>query len=242
MTSSPNPEPYQRLFAWGAVALALASIFLPFGLSYPATHDPRTEARPAAWEYLSDHRQVAYILLIIALTLLIFGLFTLHHYLLNLRIASKDSVLIGTALSLVGIALILPSVSVQGFALPDYAQTYVMTDQAALNWFNLATFGSDTGFFTSLAGLPLVLGSILLMRGVLECRRLPRWTASAYTVGMILVTLIGTLTPTSTRGYGVFAQSIRILGGILISIAGLVWAWRMRRVRYPASDASSQLT
>jgi hypothetical protein len=174
--------------------------------------------------------------------LLTFGIFTLQHYLIGCRVAATGNVLVGTSLTLIGIALLLPAVSIRAFALPDYAQTYVLTNPTALDRFNLATFGGNGFLFSGLGGIALVVGSPLLMLGVQECGRFPKWTTWTYNVGIMFSIFLGDLPFNSLLpGYGSIAQLMRITGGLLIASAGVTFAWRMRRSGYPANTASVQL-
>jgi hypothetical protein len=226
MASQPLPDPYEAVFGCGVIALAVASCLLPFGLSYPNFHNPRIEPRAAAWEYLSDHYQLAYAALLLTLTLLVIGLLTLQQYVLRHNVSSPGSVLTGTMLSLFGLALLLPQVGIQ-LALRDYAQTYVLVDQAELRSFNLASFGASSLFGGS-GSMIFLIGATYLLAGIRDCHVFPRWTTVIFPIGFLLVVVGGGLVfKPLFFGYGTTSQFLRIIGGSLIAGTYLGCAWQM---------------
>lgn len=225
----------RRLVGYGLGILVLASVLFPIGLSYPMNYDPRLEPQAAAWEYLSTSYLLAHVALLIALVLLPIGLATIAYIAVQQFPTRASLFLFGVWCSIIGFPLLIPSVAVQGLALPAYAQAYVLTVNPTPITFRLASFGTNTFFFTLVGRIFLFTGAICIARGIHDIAVRPRWIGPCYFSGMLVLFMFGGFrTVPLLLGYGIIGQSIRIISASLIGIAGLGLAWW--GTRYPSKS------
>jgi hypothetical protein len=133
-----NLSSEMRLYSLGAIAFFLSAFCVPFGMSYPASYDPIDFPCEAAWEYLSFHYQMAFLALFIGFLSWIIGICVLQYYLVSQYPKERKSITIALILSLIGLTVILTQIATQGFALPEYAQAYVLVDQSSIFAFRIS--------------------------------------------------------------------------------------------------------
>ena len=199
-----------------SLALALFPLVRPF---FP--FDPRTPAETlavasravtsASWLIAHYLALVGFVLLLCALP----GLYT--------RLASTGSesrARWAMLLSGVGVALILPTLGVELYALPAIGQLYVDGKTEIAAAVGLIYLGGAT--LVMLVGLLLLaIGALMLATAIGRSRALPTWTAITFAVGLAFWCPL-------------FPPPVRIVDGLLIGIGGVGLAWALRRW-HPAS-------
>jgi len=119
-----------------------------------------------------------------------------------------------TLLSGVGVALILPTLGVELYALPAIGRLYLDGQLAVAELVGLIYRGAAV--LVMLLGLLLLaIGAVIFARAVGKTGALPRWAAVTYAVGLALWCPL-------------LPPPVRIVDGLLIGIGGLglAWAWR----------------
>ena len=118
-------------------------------------------------------------------------------------------------LSGVGVALILPTLGVELYALPAIGRVYLEDNQSVAALVGLIYRGAAV--LVMLLGLLLLaLGAVIFARAVGKTGALPRWAAVTYAVGLAFWCPL-------------FPPPVRIVDGLLIGVGGLGLAWALRR-------------
>jgi hypothetical protein len=118
-------------------------------------------------------------------------------------------------LSGVGVALILPTLGVELYALPAIGRLYLDGQPAVAELVGLIYRGAAV--LVMLLGLLLLaIGAVVFARAVGKSGALPRWAAVTYAVGLAFWCPL-------------LPPPVRIVDGLLIGIGGLGLAWAMRR-------------
>jgi hypothetical protein len=196
--------------AFGISALLFAAFplvrpFFPF--PQPDANSP-AEVTVASQAYSSPAWVVAHFMAIGAFVLLVYAMLTLHAYLTNSR--GERRAFAGMIFGLAGIALILPTLGVETYALPVLGRAYLdgQTDVAPL--VGLIHSG---GIIVLVLGLFLLaLGAILLGIAIWSSDTLPKGAGILLTAGLVF-------------WFPLFPQIIRTVDGLLIGIGGLWLAW-----------------
>jgi hypothetical protein len=129
-------------------------------------------------------------------------------------------------LSGVGVALILPTLGVELYALPAIGRLYLDGDHAVAALVGLIYRGAAV--LVMLLGLLLLaIGAVLFARAVGRSRALPRWAAVTYAVGLAFWCPL-------------LPPPVRIVDGLLIGAGGLGLAWALRRA--PAGERAQPST
>jgi hypothetical protein len=118
-------------------------------------------------------------------------------------------------LSGLGVALILPTLGVELYALPAIGRRYLDGDHAVAPLVGLIYRGAAV--LVMLLGLLLLaIGAVLFARAVGRSGALPRWAAVTYAVGLAFWCPL-------------LPPPVRVVDGLLIAAGGLRLAWALRR-------------
>jgi len=201
-----------------AVTLALSSLALAaFPLVRPFfPFDPTTPAETlagASRAVTSPQWLVAHYLALIGFVLLLCVLPALH-----IRLApsgAQPSARLGLLLSGAGIALILPTLGVELYALPAIGRLFLDGNAAVASLVGSIYLGGAT-LVMVLGLLLLAVGAIMLATAIARSRSLPRWAGITFSVGLALWCPL-------------LPPAVRVGDGLLIGIGGIGLAWTLRR-------------
>lgn len=199
-----------------ALTLGLSSLaFAVFALVRPYPRfDPRVPAETMAGgapAVASPAWLVAHYLLLIGFVLLLCVLPALHARLsaAGVEARSRRAML----LSGIGIALILPTLGVELYVLPEIGHLYLAGQR---NVAQLVGLYRGPALLVMLLGLLLLaIGAVIFARAVGKSDALPRWAAVTYAVGLAFWCPL-------------LPPSVRVLDGLLIGLGGLGLAWALR--------------
>ena len=197
----------------GLSSLALAAFplvrpFFPF--------DPRTPAETLAGAspaVTSASWLIAHYLALIGFVLLLCVLPALYARLADAGVESPARR--ATLLSGVGVALILPTLGVELYALPAIGRVYVDGSHSVAALVGLIYRGGAV-LVMLLGLLVLAIGAISFARAARRSGALPGWAAATYAVGLAFWCPL-------------LPPPVRILDGLLIGVGGLGLAWALRR-------------
>jgi hypothetical protein len=171
----------------------------------------------AAPAIISARWLIAHYLALIGFVLLLCALPALHARLGTAGVEARSRRT--TLLSGVGVALILPTLGVELYALPAIGRLYVAGNASIAPAISLIYIGGAT--LVMLLGLLLLaIGAIMLATAVARSRALPRWAGVTYALGLVLWCPL-------------FPPVLRVLDGLLIGIGGIGLAWSLRRSPSP---------
>lgn len=201
-----------------ALTLGLSSLTLAaFPLIRPFfPFDPRTpvETLAGAGQAVTSGRWlIAHYLALIGFVLLLCVLPALSTHLAAAGVASRARR--AALLSGVGVALILPTLGVELYALPAIGRLYLDGELAVAALVGLIYRGAAV--LVMLLGLLLLaIGAVLFARAVGTSGALPRWAAVTYALGLVFWCPL-------------LPPPVRVVDGLLIGAGGLGLAWALRR-------------
>ncbi|HSB41287.1 MAG TPA: hypothetical protein VLK28_05620 [Methylomirabilota bacterium] len=156
---------------------------------------------------------IAHYLALIGFVLLLCALPALHARLAAAGVETRSRR--ATLLSGVGVALILPTLGVELYALPAIGRQYLEGTGAVAALIGLIYRGA--ALLVMLLGLLLLaIGAIWLARAITRSGALPGWAAVTYAVGLAFWCPL-------------LPPPVRIVDGLLIGVGGLGLAWALRR-------------
>jgi hypothetical protein len=182
--------------------------FFPFDPTKPAE-----TLAGASRAVTSPQWLVAHYLALIGLVLLLCVLPALHTRLAPA--GAQPSVRLGVLLSGVGVALILPTLGVELYALPAIGRLFLDSNAAVAPLVGLIYLGGAT-LVMVLGLLLLAVGAITLATAIARSRSLPTWAGITFAVGLALWCPL-------------FPPAVRVADGLLIGIGGIGLAWTLRR-------------
>ncbi len=197
----------------GLSSLALAAFplvrpFFPF--------DPRAPAETlagASRAVASASWLIAHYLALIGFVLLLCVLPALYARLAGAGVESPARR--ATLLSGVGVALILPTLGVELYALPAIGRAYLDGNHSVAALVGVIYRGAAV-LVMLLGLLVLAIGAISFARAAGRSGALPRWAAVTYAVGLAFWCPL-------------LPPPVRIVDGLLIGVGGLGLAWALRR-------------
>jgi hypothetical protein len=202
--------------ALSSLALALFPLLRPFFFFDPTW--PVETLEGAAPAVISAPWLIAHYLALIGFVLLLCALPALHVRLAaaGLEASSRRA----TRLSGIGVALILPTLGVELYALPAIGRLYVAGNEAIAPAISLIYIGGAT--LVMLLGLVLLaIGAIMLATALVRSRALPRWAGVTYAIGLAFWCPL-------------LPPLLRVVDGLLIGIGGIGLAWSLRRSAPPS--------
>lgn len=201
----------RREVRFGLLALVLTGLLYTLGVALrgPLLTDPDSLMRAA----LSPNFVPGVTISLVGAVLQVYGLFGLYRYLTYQ--AESRIALLAVALSIVGLALILPLVGFIAVNVPVIAELYQQG--------NHEVYAVVEANFTSPLGLSLLGGSsvagtistILFTVAIWRHGRLPRWLAFLYGLSGLMLSL---------SGPGFFTTEL--LGAVLTLVCACVLAWK----------------
>ena len=198
-----------------SLALALFPQFRPFFFFDP-TH-PMETMDAAAPAVVSPAWRLAHYLALIGFVLLLCVLPALHARLAAAGVEARSRR--AMLLCGLGVALILPTLGVELYALPAIGRIYLAGNVSIAPAVSLIYIGGAT--LVMLLGLLLLaIGAIVLATAVARSRALPRWAAIVYAIGL-------------AAWCPLFSPVVRVVDGLLIGIGGIALAWSLRRPSRP---------
>jgi hypothetical protein len=207
-----------RRIRLGSLALGTSSfLFVLFPIVRPFFPMPGggspAEFTVIGQAYVMPAWVVSHLIAMVALVLLLHGMLTLHAFLSDDR--GERRAFVGMIFGLTGIALILPTLGVETYALPVLGQAYLdgKTDLSAIL---LPLYRGPDNMVLILGLLLLAVGGILLAVAIWSSASLPKWAGVILAAGLLL-------------WFPLFPQVIRIIDGLLIGIGGLWLAWTIWR-------------
>jgi len=200
-----------------AVTLGLSSLALAaFPLARPFfPFDPTTPTETlagASRAVTSPQWLVAHYLALIGFVLLLCVLPALHNRLAPA--GTQCSVGLGVLLSGAGVALILPTLGVELYALPAIARLFLDNPAVASLVGSIYLGGATLVMILGL--LLLAVGAIMLATAIARSRSLPTWAGITFAVGLALWCPL-------------LPPAARVADGLLIGIGGIGLAWAIRR-------------
>jgi hypothetical protein len=194
-----------------SVALAVFPLIRPFFPFDPTT--PAETLAGASRAVTSARWLIAHYLALAGFVLLLCVLPALYMRLAAAGVEARARR--ATLLSGVGVALILPTLGVELYALPAIGRLYLGGQLAVAELVGLIYRGAAV--LVMLLGLLLLaLGAVIFARTVGKTGALPRWAAVTYAVGLAFWCPL-------------FPPPVRIVDGLLIGVGGLGLAWALRR-------------
>jgi len=192
-------------------ALAMFPQFRPFFFFDPTR--PMETMDAAAPAIASGPWQFAHYLALIGFVLLLGVLPALHARLAAAGVEARSRR--ATRLCTLGVALILPTLGVELYAMPAIGRIYLAGTVSIAPAVSMIYIGSAT--MVMLLGLVLLaIGAIVLAVAIVGSRALPRWAAVVYAIG--LAAWCPLLPPIA-----------RVVDGLLIGIGGIALAWSLGR-------------
>jgi len=210
--------PTSRRIRLGALAFGISALlFVVFPLVRPFFPLP-TDNSPAEFTvigqtYVMPSWQIAHLMAMVALIFLMFGMLTVHAYLTNGR--GERRAFTGMVFGIAGIALILPTLGVETYALPILGRAY-LDGKVELAPIVRSLYAGPDNIVLVLGLLLLAIGAILLAVAIWSSAILPKWAGVILAAGLAL-------------WFPLFPQPIRIVDGLLIGIGGLWLAWAIGR-------------
>jgi hypothetical protein len=194
-------EHWSERSRWGAVAFGISGVlFAAFPIVRPFYIDLAQNPTNGAKVISSPNWMVSHLLLIVALSLLPYGLLTLFA-----EMASTDVrrlALVGMVLGIAGGSLLLPVGGVEAFALPAIARLYLQGQIGTLDAIEAARSGLRATVF--LPGLVFLgLGGVFTAIAGWRSNRLPKWAALPFAIGLVCFMPL-------------LPQAIRVIDGVLI--------------------------
>lgn len=198
-----------------SLAFALFPQFRPFFFFDP-THPMETMDAGAA-AFASGPWRFAHYLALIGFVLLLAVLPALHTRLAaaGVETRSRRAVL----LCILGVALILPTLGVELYAMPAIGRIYLMGSVSIAPAVTLIYIGGAT-LLMLLGLLLLAIGAIMLATAISRSRALPRWAGIVYAIGL-------------AAWCPLFPPILRAVDGLLIGVGGIALAWALRRPARP---------
>jgi len=201
-----------------AVTLGLSSLALAaFPLVRPFfPFDPTTPAETlagASRAVTSPQWLVAHYLALIGFVLLLCVLPALHSHLAPA--GGPPSARLGLLLSGAGVALILPTLGVELYALPAIGRLFLDGNAAVTSLVRSIYLGGAT-LVMVLGLLLLAVGAIMLATAIARSRSLPTWAGITFAVGLALWCPL-------------LPPAVRVVDGLLIGIGGIGLAWTLGR-------------
>jgi hypothetical protein len=194
-----------------SLALAVFPLVRPFFSFDPTT--PAETLAGASRAVTSTPWLIAHYIALIGFVLLLCVLPALYARLATAGVESPARR--AMLLSGVGVALILPTLGVELYALPAIGRVYLEGNQSVAALVGLIYRGAAV--LVMLLGLLLLaLGAVILARAVGKTGALPRWAAVTYAVGLAFWCPL-------------LPPPVRIVDGLLIGAGGLGLAWALRR-------------
>jgi uncharacterized membrane protein len=202
-----------------SLALAVFPLVRPFFFFDPTRPMETMDAAAAAVS--SGPWLIAHYLALVGFVLLLGALPALHARLSAAGVETRSRR--ATLLSTVGVALILPTLGVELYALPAIGRIYLAGNVSIAPTVSLIYIGGAT--LVMLLGLLLLaIGAIMLATAVVRSRALPRWAGVVYAIGL--------------AGWcPLFPPLLRFADGLLIGIGGIGLAWALRRLPARAEDS-----
>lgn len=198
-----------------SLALALFPQFRPFFFFDP-TH-PMETMDAAAPAVISGLWRFAHYLALIGFVLLLCALPALRARLAAAGVEARSR--LATLLCGLGVALILPTLGVELYALPAIGRIYLAGNVSIAPAVSLIYIGGAT-LVMLLGLLVLAIGAIVLAVAIARSRALPRWAGIVYAIGL-------------AAWCPLFPPVVRVVDGLLIGIGGLALAWALRRPAPP---------
>jgi len=205
---------------WGALALGLSALlFLAFQLFHPVSSLDLSRPDEAARTFGSTVFVLTDSLLIVAFTLLPFGVLTLWAYLANSK--AERWMFVAMILLLAALGPFQAFSGVGAFAFSAASQVYLQGNEGALEVLRALTQGPSVPF--GLFGvLLLVLGSIALAIAIWRSEMLPKWAGVLYALGFVLF-IVAVSSPASAQ------KLFRVVDGLSGGIGGIWLAWSIWR-------------
>ena len=204
----------------GALALGISALlFMAFQLFHPVSSLDLSNPDEAAQTFGSSVFVFTDSLLIVAFTLLPFGILTLYAYLAKSH--TERWTFVAMILLLAALGPFQAFTGVGAFAFSAASQVYLQGNQGALDVLAALVQGPSVPF--GLFGvLLLVLGSIVLALAIWRSGSLPKWAGVMYALGFLLF-IVAVSSPSSVQ------KVFRIVDGLLGGIGGIWLAWSIWR-------------
>ena len=198
-----------------SLALVLFPQFRPF-FYFDPTH-PMETMDAAAPALASGPWRFAHYLALLGFVLLLAALPALHARLASAGAEARSRR--AMVLCTVGVALILPTLGVELYAMPAIGRIYLAGSVSIAPAVALIYIGGAT--LVMLLGLLLLaIGAISLATAVSRSRALPRWAGIVYAIGL-------------AAWCPLFPPIFRVVDGLLIGIGGIALAWALWRPARP---------
>jgi hypothetical protein len=190
----------------GALAFGISGVlFAAFPIVRPYYLDLARDPANGVQVISSPAWMVSHVLLILALSLLPFGLLTTFAVLAPT--GAERRALVGMVLGIAGGCLFLPVAGVEAFALPAIAHLYLQGQIGTLDAIETARSGLRATIF--LPGLVFLgLGGVFTALAAWRSDRLPRWAAITFALGLVFFMPL-------------LPQPVRMVDGALIGIGAL---------------------
>jgi len=207
-------RPNSRIIRTGALLLGISALlFAGFPLvrpffPLPSTKSP-TEFKVIGETYVMPAWLVSHFMAMAALVFLLFGILTLNAYLTDSK--GERRAFVGMVFGVAGIALILPTLGVETYALPVVGSAYLEGKADLASILPSMYIGPDN-IVMVLGLLLLAIGAITLAVAIWSSGILPKWAGVILAAGLVL-------------WFPLLPQTVRIVDGILIGIGGLWLAW-----------------
>lgn len=205
-----------RRIGLGSLTLGISALlFMLFPLVRPFFPRPSenspAEMTVASQTFTMPSWIVSHLMAIAALVLLMFGMLTLHAFLANSR--GEGRAFVGMTCGLLGVALILPTVGVEAYALPVLGEAY-LNGKVDLAYIVGSLYAGPDTLVLLLGLLTLAVGAIFMAIAIWSSDVLPKWAGVLLAAGLVF-------------WFPLFPQVPRIIDGFLIGIGGLWLAWTM---------------